>query len=270
MREARAGSRRRGSALLPAPTRALTFALTFALAGCNAWRPMTVPMQTTQDAARCASAPSTLIVMLPGAASVPDEFVREGFVRALRERRIAADVTIVDAHPGYYRERSVIDRLRSDIIEPARARGYREIWLVGISLGGFGALIYAREQPQGISGIVAIAPFLGEGLVAEEIAVQGGLRAWRPQPADGEPIDAPLWRWLQGYVQPSVPRPPLYLGYGRADRLAAPAELLGAALPPDQVFTTDGGHDWPPWRALWQRMLDAMPLAHDASCAVTP
>ena len=264
-------SQRPGAALRAlALALALTLAPALTLTGCTAWRPVTVPMQTIQDAARCASTPTTLIVMLPGAASKPDEFVREGFVRALRERRIAADVTIVDAHPGYYRERSVIDRLRIDIIEPARARGYREIWLVGISLGGFGGLVYTREQPQGISGIVAIAPYLGEGEVAKEIAAQGGLRAWRPQPAEGEPLDAPLWRWLQGYAQAGAPRPPLYLGYGRADRFGAQADVLGAALPPGHVFTADGGHDWPPWRAVWQRMLDGMPLAHDASCAVAP
>jgi pimeloyl-ACP methyl ester carboxylesterase len=227
-------------------------------------------MQTIQAPAGCTSTPATLIVMLPGAASTPDEFVREGFVRALRERRIAADVTIVDAHLGYYRERSIIDRLRADIIEPARARGYRQIWLVGISLGGFGSLIYSREQAEGINGIVAIAPYLGEGLVAQEVAAQGGLSTWRSQPADGEPIDAPLWRWLQGYAQAGVTRPPLYLGYGRADRFAATNGVLGAALPPDHVFTTDGGHDWPPWRALWQRMLDAMPLPRDASCGAAP
>jgi pimeloyl-ACP methyl ester carboxylesterase len=240
------------------------------LLGCGLPRPMTVPMATIREPAHCASTPTTLIVMLPGAASTPDEFIREGFVRALRERRIAADVTIVDAHPGYYRARTIIDRLRTDIVEPARARGYRQIWLVGISLGGFGSLIYSRERPEGISGIVAIAPYLGEGLVAQEVTAQGGLSAWRSQPADGEPIDAPLWRWLQGYAQAGVMRPPLYLGYGRADRFATTNAVLGAVLPPDHVFATDGGHDWPPWRALWQRMLDAMPLPRDASCSVTP
>jgi len=33
--------------------------------------------------------------------------------------------------------------------------------------------------------------------------------------------------------------------------------LLAAALPPSSVDIVPGGHDWPTWRALWDRFLDA-------------
>lgn len=47
--------------------------------------------------------------------------MREGFVRAVRERQLGVDMVLVDAHLGYYSDRSMIDRLQSDIVAPARA-----------------------------------------------------------------------------------------------------------------------------------------------------
>ena len=243
--------------------------LVVVLSGCGVWRPVTVPMATIREPARCAAPATTLIVMLPGSFSRPEEFAREGFVQAVRERRIAADVLLADAHLGYYSDKSIIDRIQADIVAPARAQGYAQIWLVGISVGAFGALIYTEAQPAGITGIVALGPYLGKRAVVEEVAAQGGLRTWRAPVGRLEPddVDTALWRWLQLGTRA---RAELYLGYGRADRFVVSDDLLAVALPPDRVFTTDGGHDWPPWRALWQRMLDAMPLKRDASCAVMP
>ena len=55
--------------------------------------------------------------------------------------------------------------------------------------------------------------------------------------------------------------PPLYLGFGLADRFASNHQLLAEALPQDRVFTTEGGHQWAPWRRLWARFLDRAPWA---------
>lgn len=248
----------------------LFLAATLLTSACSLWRPVTVPIPTVRIAATCSVRPDTLVVMLPGAASRPEEFESEGLVRAMRERGIAADVVLVDAHLGYYRNRTVIDRLRADVIAPALALGYRHVWLVGISLGGFGALIYTAEQPQGIDGIVAIAPYLGEPATLAAIRAQGGLQSWRvpPGPLDPEDIGTPLWRWLKPYADGLAPagHPPLYLGYGLSDRLRPGHDLLAAALPADHVFTAPGDHDYPAWRAVWAQALDAAPLPRDPSC----
>jgi pimeloyl-ACP methyl ester carboxylesterase len=234
------------------------------LPGCGLWRPARVPMPTIAVASACAARPDTLVIFLPGAYSLPQEYLREGFVEALRRRSIAADVVIADAHLGYYRNRSVIDRFEADVLAPARAQGYAHIWLVGISLGGFGAFINAQAHPQGIDGIVALAPYLGEAPTVESVRAQGGLARWRaPQaPSEATADDTMLWRWLQGYADPATAatRPALYLGWGRDDRFKDVEPLLAAALPPQRVFNVPGGHDWPPWRALWEQVLDTAPL----------
>ena len=209
----------------------------------------------------------TLVVMLPGAYSLPQEFVEAGYVRALRERGVAADVVIPDAHLGYYNDRSVLRRLRDDVLAPARAAGYRRVWLVGISLGGFGALLYAAtyggDPAIGVDGVLAVAPYLGSRGLHDEMLAAGGPASWvaadaatAPRPmqdgAGQDEVERALWRWL---VRPPAGAPPVYLGYGTEDRLAEGHRLLARVLPSERVSTVPGGHDWPPWLALWQLWL---------------
>jgi pimeloyl-ACP methyl ester carboxylesterase len=239
------------------------------LAGCGLLpRASTVPLRVLSDNASCSSRPETLLVMLPGAASLPEEFLREGFVLALRERRLALDVALVDAHLGYYKDRTILERLQADVIAPARAKGYRKVWLVGVSLGGLGALIQARAQPADADGLMLLAPYLGERRVTDAVRADGGLKAWRgavPEPVPDD-VDLRLWQWLQAYATDPTQRPPLLLGYALGDRLAPANQLLAASLPADRVFTTTGGHDWPEWRLLWNRMLERAPFIVDPTC----
>jgi S-formylglutathione hydrolase FrmB len=222
-------------------------------------------METQLKAANSFARSDTLLVFLPGAFLQPDEFEREGFVSAVRERDLAADVMLVDADVSYYYDQTFIERLHTDVLAPQRARGYRSIWLVGISIGGFGALIHELAKPGCVDGIVALAPYLGRRPVANEIQKAGGLRAWKaPEgPAPDEEVDRKLWPWLQQYANEKLGGkrlPPLYLGFGLADRFAANHKLLADALPANHVFTTEGGHDWPQWSKLWRKVLDVLPL----------
>ena len=73
-----------------------------------------------------------------------------------------------------------MNRLREDVIGPARSGGYSTIWLVGISLGGLGAGLYTGHYPGDVASLVLLAPFLGEAPIIEEIAAAGGVRTWNP------------------------------------------------------------------------------------------
>jgi len=221
-------------------------------------------MDTHLQAASEGSRADSLLVFLPGAFLRPEEFEREGFVAAVRERDLAADVMLVDANVAYYYDQTFIERLHAGVIEPQRARGYASIWLVGISIGGFGALIHELARPGRVDGIVALAPYLGRRPLGAEIVKAGGLRNWKaPEgPPPDDEADRRLWPWLQQYANPQslLGLPPLYLGYGLADRFAANHRLLADALPPGRVFTTEGGHDWPQWSRLWRQVLKVLPL----------
>lgn len=210
------------------------------LAGCGGMRTARGPLESRLEKSSCTPNADTLLVLLPGAYSHPDEFRREGFIQALNDNRLAVDAMLVDAHLGYYHAKTILDRLSQDVIVPARNNGYQSIWIVGISVGGFGGLLYAQTHPGDLAGLVTIAPYLGERALGADITNAGGLARWNgplnapPGSDPRKPDETQLWQWLRGYVGNTATfgaRPPLYLGYGTDDRFVFSHGLLAAALP---------------------------------------
>jgi pimeloyl-ACP methyl ester carboxylesterase len=215
----------------------------------------TVPIKTVAFSQAGEKHWHTLLVFLPGIRDKAAVFAEEGFVAAVHANGIQADMIGVEAHLDYYVKKEFLPRLKADVIAPARRLGYDNIWLVGVSLGGFGALWYDIENPGDLAGIVALAPYLGEPEVVEEVARAGGLRGWRPA-ANAELDDQHrIWRGLKSYERRERCEGRVYLGYGRQDKFAAPEGMLAAVLPLGQVFTIEGGHDWSAWRPLWDSIL---------------
>lgn len=213
------------------------------------------------------------VVLLPGRGSRAKHFERRGFVAAAREHRLAADLVAVDLHFGYYLRGDPPERLRQDVLEPARAAGYAEIHLVGISIGAAAAVALARDNPGRIAGILLMGPFLGPEAMIEEIAA-AGLARWSPGAAglsgSFEPFFARNWEYLRRSARdPSAP--PVLLAFGASDRYAAGQRLLAESLPPERVLTVPGGHDWATWGKLWDRILarGAFPFAARRAKPVT-
>jgi pimeloyl-ACP methyl ester carboxylesterase len=200
---------------------------------------------------------SELMVFLPGLGDVAEDFERNGFVQALRDSARPADMAVADIHFGYYVRRSVLERLRVDVIEPAKSCGYATIFLIGISLGGLGALLYAMEHPADVQGLMLLAPYLGDASLAKEIEDTGGLKLWDAGDVDVDDHPRKLWRWLkQCALSPGkCELPETYLGFGDRDPFAPGNALLGDILPEHRVFTVRGGHDWQTWERLWRMFL---------------
>ncbi|MBL9077295.1 MAG: alpha/beta hydrolase [Planctomycetes bacterium] len=253
----------------------LATALCTWLAACGTARPATAPMRTlalTAPSAAADAAPGdrALIVLLPGRGDAPEDLVARGMVDMVRARGIAADVVVVDAHVGYYRSRQAVERLLADVIAPARARGYRSIWLAGISLGGFGALLYGARYgaTDPIDGVFAIAPYLGRGDdLPAEIRAAGGLPAWDGAASADDDYARLVFAWLRGFGDPGEPRPQLWLGVGADDRFAERIRLVAPLLPADHFIEVPGGHTWQPWLRIWGTMLDQAPLPRVAVTA---
>lgn len=198
----------------------------------------------------------TLVVFLPGINNSPTVFANAGLVADTQELW-PVDVIVADASLKFYMDRTVIDRLERDVLAPARDAGYRQIWLAGTSMGGFGALLYAQEHPTAISGVVLIAPFLGDNSTAREIKAAGGLARWNYQQGSGSDEQdrkvREIWFWLQGQIpQGSLP---IFMGYGLKDRFRFDHAELAAAMPEGRSLPIPGGHDWPTWRAIWRQMV---------------
>jgi pimeloyl-ACP methyl ester carboxylesterase len=213
-----------------------------------------------------------LFVFLPGMGDRAGTFEHRGFVEAVRSRPLSIDIRSADATFGYYTRGTFLERFATDVIAPARQRGYKEIWLVGPSMGGFGSLFYSRAHADEITGALAIAPFLGDREVIGEIVKAGGLKKWqapaRVETPDRDTFERELWRWLQAATQGKEKSPLLFVGYGTADKLATADALLAAELPPSRVFLTEGGHEWSTWRRVLASFLDSPEFA--SHCRADP
>ena len=195
----------------------------------------------------------TRMVWLPGAYHAARDFVTAGFAEAVRMRRIALDLNFVDMELAHVGDRSALQRLRSDIVLPARAAGV-SIWLGGISLGGLFALDYAASHPDELDGLCLLAPYLGNRMLTAEIAQAAGVAAWQPGELAETDEERRIWRYIKSRPADS---PPLFLGFGREDRFAAAHELLAATLPADLVNVIAGGHEWSTWIRLWENFLES-------------
>jgi pimeloyl-ACP methyl ester carboxylesterase len=236
------------------------------LCACARWFPAPVPMRSVEWAqpaakprARC------LVVFLPGMGDDAEDFDRQGFVAELNHHRLSVDMVAANATLGYYARGTFPERLATDVVGPARARGYEQVWLIGVSLGGLGTVYYARAHAADVTGVLALAPYLGESELIDEIHAQGGLARWQGPPKvhvlNDDNYQREIWRWLQAVTRGQEPGPNIYLGYGRADKLARQDELLAAVLPEGHTYVIDGAHDWTTWKVLFGRFLQSSDFA---------
>lgn len=224
-------------------------------AGCSLFAK--APMDVLTYQADATPPNRNLIVFLRGIGGSHRSFESEGLVADIRARGLPFDMVAPNAHLGYYSGRTLIERLREDVILPARAQGYEQIWLVGFSMGGLGSLLYIREQPQDIQGVCLIAPFLGDKKILREIEGAGGVLDWAPGTYDpDDDWQRMLWHWIQTQVRDGGFDPPVYLFFGEQDSYVEGQQLLAAVLPPERVGTLEGRHDIATFKNLWRQFIE--------------
>lgn len=189
-----------------------------------------------------------LLIMLPGMGDGIDRFAREGLIDQVKQAQLPVDVVVVNAHFNYYRTRSLLTRLQVDVINPAKGKGYRHIHLAGVSLGGFGSLLYWRDK-EPLDSALLLTPYLGE---PEYYQYRLDPTA-APQALDEEKN---IWPWLE--KQAPRAREQWYLGLAREDDFYTPNALLADMLTPEHVAKAEGGHNWESWRELWPQLLEQL------------
>ena len=228
---------------------------------CYHLQPVTIPLETLEYNVAGAT---DLFVLLPGLGDYASAFEERGLVTDLARIELgpdrAADVVAVNAHFKYYRDRSFVDRLRADVVAPALAR-YERVHLVGISLGGFGALLYLRDHPSEVATVTAIAPYVGD----EEF--YGFLEGDAP-PVDESTSDADNpWPWFQDVTARDGDR--IYLGFGDRDKFARGHRALATLLDSEHVVVRPGKHRWTVWRTIWPELFARLGRA-EAELASAP
>lgn len=211
----------------------------------------TVPIPTLEYGPMDASRHKNLLILLRGMGGRPEDFHKHGIIEQIRSQALPFDVVVPDAHFGYYKSRTLEDRLRNDIIKPARQKGYQQIWLAGFSMGGLGSLFYLRQYKDDVDGVILVSPFMGWDAILDEISSAGGIQRWIPK-KDSDNWQYLIWTWVKKYASSPAEYPPIFLGYGTDDGMTGkgPA-FLRDILPPNRVFTAPGKHDYDTFKAIW-------------------
>ncbi len=240
---------------------ALISASLFYICGCMSTPPATAPIHSITYTHPSKKA-DTLIVLLHGKGGKTSDFEKAGFIQAARDKGVFVDMIAVNGHLGYYFKRNLIERLREDIIMPALTRGYKHIWLVGVSVGGLGTLLYSMEYPEELDGILLIAPFMGNSGSIEMIVKSGGVSKWDPDSARIKKWQKELWNYIKEVTSSSDSKPVIYLAYGTDDAYGPTSRVLAEVIPRERVFKSKGGHNWRAWTPLWKDFIDNSPLPH--------
>ena len=223
-------------------------------------------MRTVVDSAQPGVVAATRVLFLPAAYSGPEDFVRAGFVNAVRKRGLPLDLEFADVNLQHLTDRSVLRRLRHELVLPARALGCQSIWICGISLGGFIGLAFAARYSSEIEGLCLLAPYLGNHMITGEIERAAGVVGWQPGELAVDDDERRVWRFIKTSASCAVS---VHLGYGRDDRFANSQRMMAAVLDPQKVQVVAGGHEWPVWSELWTGFLDRQFVQHEAQVAAS-
>ncbi len=227
----------------------LTVTFVLLLAGCINTGDRRQPIPTL--AFTGATPGRALVVVLPGRWDDAQDMARAGMPEAIRRAWPDADVLLTGANMAYYTDGGLPKRLHDEVILPARERGYREIWMAGASMGGMGTLLYERQYPGELQGLVLLAPYLGGRGILEEITEAGGIAQWQPGPVpeamNRSNYQNELWRYLQTWVNKPELGERVWLAYGDQDRLRDAVPVLSPLLANRQILERPGGHTWEVW-----------------------
>jgi pimeloyl-ACP methyl ester carboxylesterase len=205
-----------------------------------------------------------LLILMPGAGNRHTSYEEHGLIQDAIDAGLNADILAVDTSYTQFSDLSIEQRLHNEVVLPARALGYESIWMGGISLGGFGTMVYARRNATMLAGLVLIAPYLGNKGTLAEIRSSGGLDTWNPDIPD-DYDERHVWKVIKNYPTVFSPNLPIFLLYGSEDRFVEFHRLLATKLQQDAITTVSGGHDWPVWQALWQHFVKHGVLRRDAA-----
>lgn len=204
---------------------------------------------------RQAERSSCTVVFLPGAGDTPEHFATHGFLEWTEAAVPDAEILSIPALVPDYNDPGFPERLRT-------ALGDREhVWLVGVSMGGGGALRSAALFED--ANVVALAPYLGGFRRARHVrGAEGASQLFNAQgPRDEDLHYDRAWRFTAEHPDR------VFLGWGRYDIIASMSESLSMELPRSHVFQGSGDHKWVVWRDLYRAFLDSGFLQRDCGVA---
>lgn len=223
-------------------------ALALLVGACAAGGDVRKPIPTEFFAAKQTA--TRLVVMLPGRGDNLPSLKRKGLASIIQKAWPDADVILTGLTMPFYRQGRAPTRLHDEVIAPTLKVGPRKIWLMGISLGGMGALLYEHDYPGQVDGMLLMSPYLGDDAVQNLIRRAGGLQNWNPgpsRPLGPDTFQHELWRTLKNISEDPERSQVFWLAYGADEPFRTSIELMSPMLPAENVVMLPGQHNWSLW-----------------------
>jgi pimeloyl-ACP methyl ester carboxylesterase len=201
-----------------------------------------------------------LVVFFPGINSPGEDFNNNNFLSPFIKKYPQTDILLVDTRLAYFNAGNIANRIQQEIVIPAKKAGYKNIWFVGTSLGGLGTLIYNKNYPGTIDGIVLIAPFLGEEDIVDSIQGYSSPDEWAREEINNKSDAVQMWRYLINFngqkINNNTIHVKLILAFGDGDRFNYAHQLLASLMESKNVYSKPGGHNWSTWYEIWLEILN--------------
>ncbi|MCK4865444.1 MAG: hypothetical protein KAT06_08420 [Gammaproteobacteria bacterium] len=199
-----------------------------------------------------------LIIFFPGLYDTAEKFKDEEFFSIARKAGITADMVSANVNIFHLAKEMMIERIEMDVFEPAKISGYKNIWLVGVSLGGLSSLLFNIKHEQDICGVVTLAPYVANTPLIEDLSEVKEIKYWQPGSDENklmlERRLQSLWIWLKDKSLNNDLKN-IYLGYGKQDRYVGAIKFFEKILDKNHVVTVEGGHTWVTGQKIWQKQL---------------
>ena len=199
-----------------------------------------------------------LIIFLPGVYDTAEKFKDEAFFSSARKAGIKADMVSANINVLHLVEEMMVKRIETDVFLYAKNNGYKNIWLVGVSLGGLNSLLFYREHSKNLCGVVTLAPFVANKSLTKELQDAKNIKYWKPGSVENEFVFEQklhfLWVWLKEQASKNN-LDNIYLGFGKQDMHVEGIKLLQNILDKKNIVTVEGGHNWKTGQKIWRKQL---------------
>jgi pimeloyl-ACP methyl ester carboxylesterase len=202
-----------------------------------------------------------VVVVVGGKGDSLGSMQDSGVAEAIQAQWPDADVTLAVLPQELYEIGEAMPRLRNEVIAPAKARHYKEIWLVGASLGGMGAVLYDTTYPGKLDGIVLLSPYLGDNDIQHEVRDAGGPVTWNPgarEKVNELTWQREIWRHIHEWATVPTKAHGVWLAYGDKDKFRDSMDILAPAIPKGHLLTEPGKHKWKTWTPLTGEVFQAI------------
>ena len=201
-----------------------------------------------------------LMIILPGRGDTIESLEKQGFVSTFQKYYPSFETVVVDAHLGYYKKELLEQRLLDDIIIPAIKDGYKEIWMMGISLGGAGSLKIFEKHNDKITGIILISPYSGSKKFHKNLDryLFGKQDDSLVEKLERENVFFSLWKWIINNDE-LMNSDRVWLGYGDQDYLKG-HENLKKYIGDNKTIVIPGKHKITVFKQIWEQLLSKKPI----------